>query len=526
MNKGFPTLNRNSSTHRSKSIEQYSPEPAPSNSKKLIDIDTILANKTRDIKKLEEINRQLVIGQQKRDEIIASALEENRKLKENIRWYQRLLAQTKKQMKTHESSPSIKTKPSASNERTPRKLERRLEKVNTFNVLYKHLDKTPQEEQEFARLNRLIDIMTDNYDGFIERFDNLDSNGQRDFIDVIKMQKEEYENITNLAIRLKRLVHTLHKVSTSLVLTQVIERLVDEICETLNCDRASVYLVDELNNELWTKVAKCSEDTIRIPLDKGIVGYVAITGNTLNIEDAYKDSRFNKAVDIQTNYRTRTILSIPIRDSTGKLIGVAQAINKQSGIFTPDDQALFELLSNHAGVLLKNSLQNETSLLMHHKIEYALEACMKLASAASIRDLALTSQQSAKQILSSEKAYLFIHNDNKIIRYTEQGEESFDDNIGLVGKCISERKKLNIPDAYNDPSFNFIVDIQTSMPVLCIPLNSLNGEVMAVLEVVNSKGVHGRSSTNKAKLNQVDIGILQRFEEILRISISHKLGLN
>lgn len=105
-------------------------------------------------------------------------------------------------------------------------------------------------------------------------------------------------------------------------------------------------------------------------------------------------------------------------------------------------------------------------------------------------------------------------------------KESFDDNIGLVGKCISERKKLNIPDAYNDPSFNFIVDIQTSMPVLCVPLYSNSREVIAVLEVVNSKGIQGRSSTNKAKLNQVDHGILQRFKEILRIPIAHKLGLN
>ena len=58
-------------------------------------------------------------------------------------------------------------------------------------------------------------------------------------------------------------------------------------------------------------------------MDKGIVGYVAMTGNTLNIEDAYKDSRFNKSVDIQTSYRTKTILAIPIKDPAGNIIGVA-----------------------------------------------------------------------------------------------------------------------------------------------------------------------------------------------------------
>lgn len=525
MNKGFPTLNRNSSTTRAKSIEPYSSDLSTSNPKKTIDLDTVLANKTRDIKKLEEINRQLVLGQQKRDEIIASALEENRKLKENIRWYQRLLAQTKKHMKGHDQSPTSKAKPSASSERTPRKLERKSEKINTIDVFTSNFEKSPYEERDTERIQKLIDTMTENYDGFLEKFNSLDSNGQRDFIDGIKMQKLEYVNITYLAIRLKKLLHTFHKVSVSLVLSDVIEKLVIETCETLNCDRASVFLVDELNNELWTKVAKGSEQTIRIPMDKGIVGYVAITGNSLNIEDAYKDSRFNKAVDIQTNYRTKTILAIPIRDTAGNLIGVAQAINKQTGIFTPDDHALFELLSIHAGILLKNSIQNETSLLMHHKMEYALEACMKLSSAHSARDLVLNSESSAKQILSSDKAYLYIHKEDKIIRYREETEETYADNIGLVGKCITEGKKLNIPDAYNDPSFNFMVDIDTSMPILCIPLKSQDDRVIAVLEVVNSKGVNGRSSTNKAKLNQVDVGILQRFEEILKNSIIYKLTL-
>jgi len=84
----------------------------------------------------------------------------------------------------------------------------------------------------------------------------------------------------------------------SLVLGEAIERLVSETCETLICDRASVFLLDELNGELWTKAAKGTARTIRIPMDKGIVGYVATTGNPVLIEDAYKDSRFNKAVDI------------------------------------------------------------------------------------------------------------------------------------------------------------------------------------------------------------------------------------
>jgi signal transduction protein with GAF and PtsI domain len=52
------------------------------------------------------------------------------------------------------------------------------------------------------------------------------------------------------------------------------ERIVDETCECLDCDRASIFLLDEMKEELWTKVAKGSTKTIRIPFNKGIVGHV------------------------------------------------------------------------------------------------------------------------------------------------------------------------------------------------------------------------------------------------------------
>lgn len=48
-------------------------------------------------------------------------------------------------------------------------------------------------------------------------------------------------------------------------------------------------------------------------MDKGVAGYVATTGETVNIHDAYSDERFNRQVDIQTGYTTKTILCMPIK---------------------------------------------------------------------------------------------------------------------------------------------------------------------------------------------------------------------
>ena len=77
-----------------------------------------------------------------------------------------------------------------------------------------------------------------------------------------------------------------------------------------------MFLVDRASGELWTK-AKGIEDVIRIDINKGIVGAVALSGDAENIEDAYKDPRFNQAVDKRNNYYTKTILAIPIFDNKG-----------------------------------------------------------------------------------------------------------------------------------------------------------------------------------------------------------------
>jgi hypothetical protein len=66
----------------------------------------------------------------------------------------------------------------------------------------------------------------------------------------------------------------------------------NETCKILNCDRASVFLLDAKKNELWTKVAK-GTGTIRVPVDEGIVGFVAKSNDILNIYDAHTDYRCN-----------------------------------------------------------------------------------------------------------------------------------------------------------------------------------------------------------------------------------------
>ncbi len=132
--------------------------------------------------------------------------------------------------------------------------------------------------------------------------------------------------------------------------------IAQEIKLALNADRCTVFLLDKKKNELWSKVA-LGMDTqeIRFSAKLGLAGYVAQTGETINIKEAYKDPRFNKEIDSKTGYKTRTILCMPIRNMSHEIMGVFQVLNKVDGTFTQKDEDLLLAIGSSAGIALENA---------------------------------------------------------------------------------------------------------------------------------------------------------------------------
>jgi putative methionine-R-sulfoxide reductase with GAF domain len=143
-------------------------------------------------------------------------------------------------------------------------------------------------------------------------------------------------------------------------LDRVIEQLAASCCAMVNADRCTIYILDHNRMELWSKVAKGSSEVFRVPVGRGIAGTVAKTQETINIVDAYEDSRFNKSFDQKTGYRTRAILCRPVWDAHGTVIAVFQLINKLDSpqFFTEADEELLSSFAKQAG--------NVLSALQHH----------------------------------------------------------------------------------------------------------------------------------------------------------------
>ena len=144
--------------------------------------------------------------------------------------------------------------------------------------------------------------------------------------------------------------------SSSLDLDGLLALIMEKITLLMEADRSTLYLVSEDGKELWSKVAQAEKVLeIRLKVGEGISGWVAASGETVNIPDAYIDKRFYPAVDLRSGYRTRSILCMPMRNNQGAIIGVIQVLNKNSGPFTADDEALLAALASQAAVSIENS---------------------------------------------------------------------------------------------------------------------------------------------------------------------------
>ena len=145
-------------------------------------------------------------------------------------------------------------------------------------------------------------------------------------------------------------------VARTLDLDILFVEIVDRISEALNAERSTLFLVDKENRELWSKVAQQSELTeIRIPLEKGLAGHVAKTGEILNICNVYQDPRFLPVVDEQTGFETKMVLCAPIINRHGGIIGVTEVMNKKTGAFDKEDENLLKALSSQISVALENA---------------------------------------------------------------------------------------------------------------------------------------------------------------------------
>ncbi len=165
----------------------------------------------------------------------------------------------------------------------------------------------------------------------------------------------------------------------------LLERILREARQLVNADAGSIYIKEDnslkfsytQNDTLQKKLPpgkKLIYSTFSIPINnQSIAGYVANTGEVLNIADVYKlepglPFTFNKSYDGLSGYRTQSMLTFPLRTNQGVTVGVLQLINGKSEkgriiSFKKKDQLTLLYFANMAAVAIERALMTRTMIL-------------------------------------------------------------------------------------------------------------------------------------------------------------------
>jgi sigma-B regulation protein RsbU (phosphoserine phosphatase) len=163
--------------------------------------------------------------------------------------------------------------------------------------------------------------------------------------------------------KLSSLIEASQVINSTLDLDEILPLILQTATFNLQADRGTLYVVDEERHEIWSKVKQGDEMLeIRLPVGQGLSGYVAQTGDEVLIDDAYEDPRFNQEVDRASGYRTKSVLTTPMRNKEGKIIGVFQLLNKAGGPFATEDIEFLSALSAHAALAIENAFLHQESL--------------------------------------------------------------------------------------------------------------------------------------------------------------------
>lgn len=161
-------------------------------------------------------------------------------------------------------------------------------------------------------------------------------------------------------------------------LNRILQIATSGVCDAVGCLRASLFIYDPQQHELYTRVVTELEiNEIRHPLDKGIVGWVATNRLLQSVPVPAEDPRWDRSVDRRTGFRTENILAAPVLSAEGGMLGVLQLLNKSGG-FSPLDEQLVQAFAAHVAVALERcrleeearlALELRQSLEMGHRIQ-------------------------------------------------------------------------------------------------------------------------------------------------------------
>jgi putative methionine-R-sulfoxide reductase with GAF domain len=367
---------------------------------------------------------------------------------------------------------------------------------------------------------RELYAMTNNEEDFISSMRNVSEDKLISYCDMVNSLVKDYMSCLKLINRVRDFLLISMTVNSSMFLEEATVMVIKNTCSILNCDRASIFVHEKTSNLLFVHTGEgLTKSQLKIPCDVGIVGHCFIKGERLKIDDAYLDERFNKDVDIKTNYRTKSLLCVPLKTMDGQIFGVLEAINKKDGTFDLDDEELMEYFANQASSILNNSINYDENTCFISRLKMLCEFSIGLHNKnLSIEDLTLLIEQLFMKFWSLNIAvFYFTDQGDKLFRKTKYDFKEMNTQYGLIGYCFRKKEFIGINKADDSSFYNSIVDIETGFSIITFPIINGKEKVLGILQTA-----YPHKLNPKKRLNENDMCLINMFCDIVSLWLDNQ----
>ena len=248
-------------------------------------------------------------------------------------------------------------------------------------------------------------------------------------------------NSTQKEETLRKIIEIEHMLSDIQDMDVLLERILTEARNIVHADAGSIYIVDDDKIKIKyaqndTQQKKLSPGTklpyiyFALPISKNsIAGYCVCSGELINIEDAYSISSempysFNKSTDISTGYRTKSMLTLPLKMGNGRIIGVLQIINAQN------EEKQVVSFDSEAELYISHFASNAPQALEHAYLTGSM--IKRMQRMAQYRDPKETFQHVERVASFSLEIYDRWASNNGI---SKEESHKFRDNLKIAAKC-------------------------------------------------------------------------------------------
>ncbi|MEK9629507.1 MAG: GspE/PulE family protein [Nitrospinota bacterium] len=308
----------------------------------------------------------------------------------------------------------------------------------------------------------------------------------------------------------------INKIVSGESMGQILFSLTEELKALFDCQAVTVFGVDREKRQIFSRNFKTDEvEEIRLDISsKSLAGFLAATGKTLNIQNAYDtdelkkihpDLQLDKSWDEKFEFKTRSALVVALPYNK-RLMGVIECINHVSGNGFSEGyiRQAKDLSSTLGHALVKLEVED-----LESKIQDTAHA---IHSAGTIDEILIELQQPILQLFDADLITIYAIDEirNEIYSKSKSGTQVNEIRVPISEKSISGcvaliKKPFNISDVYNadelksfhpelkfDSSWDQKTGLRTKS-MLVYPL--IQGEeLMGVLQIVNKK--HGEKFTN------------------------------